>query len=64
MISRLILSWQVWNWSFEQATYNLHQANISVLQQGDPWRLNYDNVSNVGYWAVRRACARHAQAHQ
>lgn len=57
MISHLILSWQVWNWSFEQATYNLHQANISVLQQGDPWRLNYDNVSNVGYWAVRRVPA-------
>ena len=44
----------MWNWQFEQATYNLHAANASVLVDGDPFRLNYDGVNNSGYWAWRR----------
>lgn len=38
---------------FEQATYNLHAANASVLA-GDPYHLNYDGCNNTGYWAWRR----------
>lgn len=45
---------EVWNWQFEQASYNLRMANASVLLDGDPFRLNYDNVSNAGYWHWRR----------
>ena len=45
---------EVWNWQFRQATDNLHAANYSVLHDGDPHQLNYDNCSNVGYWAWRR----------
>lgn len=45
---------EVWNWQFEQATYNLHMANSSVVNDGDPFRLNYDNCNNSGYWAWRR----------
>lgn len=45
---------EVWNWQFPQATANLRAANDSVLNQGDPYHLNYDNCSNVGYWAWRR----------
>ena len=36
------------------AIANLHAANDSVLNQGDPYHLNYDNCSSVGYWAWRR----------
>ena len=45
---------EVWNWQFPQATANLRAANDSVLKDGDPHHLNYDNCSNVGYWAWRR----------
>lgn len=45
---------EVWNWQFRQATDNLHAANRSVLEDGDPHHFNYDNCSNVGYWAWRR----------
>lgn len=45
---------EVWNWQFEQATYNLHMANSSVVNDGDPNRLNYDGCNNTGYWAWRR----------
>ncbi len=45
---------EVWNWGFRQATDNLHAANESVLKDGDPHHLNYDNCNNVGYWAWRR----------
>lgn len=44
----------MWNWQFEQATYNLRAANESVLLEGDPNRLNYDGADNAGYWAWRR----------
>ena len=45
---------EVWNWGFPQAVANLHAANESVLRDGDPHHLNYDNCSNPGYWAWRR----------
>jgi hypothetical protein len=45
---------EVWNWQFRQATDNLYAANYSVLHDGDPHHLNYDNCSNPGYWAWRR----------
>ena len=45
---------EVWNWQFRQATDNLHAANYSVLHDGDPHHLNYDNSNNPGYWAWRR----------
>ena len=45
---------EVWNWQFRQAVDNLHAANESVLKDGDPNKLNYDNCSNPGYWAWRR----------
>jgi hypothetical protein len=45
---------EVWNWQFEQATYNLKMANTSVVIDNDPYNLNYDMVNNTGYWAWRR----------
>jgi hypothetical protein len=45
---------EVWNWQFPQATANLHAANDSVFNHGDPHHFNYDNCSNAGYWAWRR----------
>ena len=45
---------EVWNYGFPQAHTNLHLANDSVLHQGDPYHFNYDNCSNVWYWALRR----------
>jgi hypothetical protein len=45
---------EVWNYAFEQAHTNLAAANDSVLNHGDPYHFNYDNCSNVYYWAVRR----------
>ena len=39
---------------FEQADYNLNEANRSVVQDGDPNLLNYDHCNNAGYWAWRR----------
>jgi hypothetical protein len=45
---------EVWNYAFPQAHTNVALANDSVLHQGDPYHLNYDNCSNVWYWAIRR----------
>lgn len=45
---------EVWNWSFEQATYALQAANASVVVDGDPHNFNYDNCSNPGMWMHRR----------
>jgi hypothetical protein len=45
---------EVWNWGFPQSRANLHAANDSVLNHGDPNHLNYDNCSNPGYWSWRR----------
>ena len=45
---------EVWNWQFEVATFNLHAANASVLNNGDPNNFNYDGCNNSGYWAWRR----------
>ena len=45
---------EVWNWGFRQAVDNLIAANYSVLHDGDPHHLNYDNCSNPGFWAWRR----------
>ena len=39
---------EVWNWGFEVAGYNLHAANASVLDDGDPHRFNYDGCNNPG----------------
>lgn len=43
----------MWNWQFEQASYNLQVANASVVLDGDPLHLNYDACNNPGYWAWR-----------
>ena len=40
--------------SFQQAHDNLAAANASVMVDGDPYQLNYDNCSNVYYWGYRR----------
>ena len=45
---------EVWNWGFPQSRANLHAANDSVVNHGDPYHFNYDNCSNPGYWAWRR----------
>ena len=45
---------EVWNWGFPQSVANLHAANDSFLNHGDPYHFNYDNCSNPGYWAWRR----------
>ncbi|CAF5142226.1 unnamed protein product, partial [Rotaria sp. Silwood1] len=37
---------ELWNFIFAQATANLKAANDSVLNQGDPLRLAYDNSTN------------------
>lgn len=43
---------EVWNWDFEQATYNLQMANASVYA-GDLYHFNYTG-SNMYGWAVFR----------
>ena len=43
-----------WNWQFAQTHYSFLAANASVTQDGDPFRFNYDNCSNPGYWLWRR----------
>ncbi|CAF1231406.1 unnamed protein product [Didymodactylos carnosus] len=48
---------EVWNYIFTQASANLRDANVSVLNQGDPLHLAYDNNTNVGYWAFRRTAS-------
>ena len=45
---------EVWNTGFQQGKDNIRFANDSVLNHGDPYRLNYDNCSNPYYWAFRR----------
>lgn len=45
---------EVWNTAFQQGKDNIRFANNSVLNHGDPYHLNYDNVSNPYYWAFRR----------
>ncbi|CAF4654787.1 unnamed protein product [Rotaria sp. Silwood1] len=45
---------ELWNLIFAQATANLKATNDSVLNQGDPLRLAYDNSANYWYWAFRR----------
>ena len=45
---------EVWNYGFSQAHTNVDLANDSVVNHGDPYHLNYDNCSNVYYWAIRR----------
>jgi hypothetical protein len=46
---------ELWNYGFIQAHTNCDAANDSVLHHGDPYHFNYDNCSNVWYWAVRRS---------
>ncbi|CAF4717727.1 unnamed protein product, partial [Rotaria sp. Silwood2] len=48
---------EVWNYIFTQAKANLQAANNSVLNQGDPLKLAYDNSTNSGYWAFRRTAS-------
>jgi hypothetical protein len=43
---------EVWNWGFEQATWNLNKAKEEVQLNQAPY--NFDNVNNDGYWAARR----------
>ncbi len=47
---------EVWNWSFQQAQWNLTQANIEATQPGNP--LNYDNVNDQYIWHYRRIANR------
>ena len=45
---------EVWNGAFPQGKDNVRLANDSVLNHGDPLKLNYDNISLPYYWAYRR----------
>ena len=45
---------ELWNWGFVQTRANYDVAQDSVINHGDPNKLNYDNCSNPGYWAWRR----------
>ena len=45
---------EVWNGHFPQGRLNPVLANDSVLNQGDPYHLNYDNFSNPQAWPSRR----------
>ena len=50
------LSNEVWNWSFEQCSYNYQQANASVYA-GDPYHFNASGLTgngNPGYWMLYR----------
>jgi hypothetical protein len=47
---------EVWNWGFEQAQWNLQQAQADVAA-GDP-DLNYDKVNDSYTWAARRIAKR------
>jgi hypothetical protein len=47
---------EVWNWGFQQATWNLNQA-IADVNAGDP-DLNYDHVNDKYAWAARRIAKR------
>jgi hypothetical protein len=48
---------EVWNYIFTQASANFQAANNSVVNQGDPLHLAYDNSTNPGYWAFRRTAS-------
>jgi hypothetical protein len=48
---------EVWNYIFTQAKSNLQAANNSVVNNGDPLHLAYDNNTNPGYWAFRRTAS-------
>jgi len=43
---------EVWNWQFQQATWNLDEAVKEVNAGGSP--LNYDGSTNKYYWGWRR----------
>lgn len=43
---------EVWNWGFEQATWNADQAKADVAA-GDP-DLNFDKVNDSNIWTARR----------
>ena len=45
---------EVWNWEFDQSKSNVHAANESVINDGDPYHFNYDNCFNEVYWGWRR----------
>ena len=45
---------EVFNWEFPQFFANYDAANESVLNQGDPYHLAYDNATNPMTWANRR----------
>ena len=44
---------EAWNFGFSQFSWIVAAANASVLVDGDPYKLNYNNESNVYYWANR-----------
>jgi hypothetical protein len=48
---------EVWNPHFSQFIVNSLAANDSVYNEGDPYHLNYDNISNLTYWSNRRIAA-------
>ncbi len=45
---------EVWNFIFPQANASILAANDSVYNHGDPYHLNYDNVSDLNTWGFRR----------
>ena len=45
---------EVFNWEFPQFFANYDAANESVLHQGDPYHLAYDNETRPMIWANRR----------
>ena len=45
---------EVWNPIFPECQANINAANDSVRNHGDPNHFDYDNSSNVYYWAYRR----------
>ncbi|CAF1117575.1 unnamed protein product [Rotaria sp. Silwood1] len=48
---------ELWNSMFAQSTANVKAANDSVLNQGDPLHLAYDNSTNYWYWGFRRTAS-------
>ena len=49
---------EVWNWQFEQATWNLNQAKIEGNANGV---INFDNVNDNNTWHYRRIANRGKQ---
>lgn len=45
---------EVWNPVFPQSKVNVELANDSVVNLGDPFHFNYDDIDNVYTWAHRR----------